>query len=76
MDLVASANNIIVTMTHADRNGNSKLLPQCTLPLTGADCIHRVVTDLAYVEIEGGKFHLKERPVWESLSALPLKVTR
>ena len=61
MDLVASANNIIVTMTHADRNGNSKLLPQCTLPLTGAECIHRVVTDLAYVEIEGGKFHLKER---------------
>ena len=61
MDLVAGADNIIVTMTHADKRGNSKLLPKCTLPLTGAGCIRKVVTDLAYVEIEGGKFHLKER---------------
>ncbi|MGS2723663.1 CoA transferase subunit B [Porticoccus sp. GXU_MW_L64] len=61
MDLVAGADNIIVTMTHADKHGNSKLLPKCTLPLTGAGCIKKVVTDLAYMEIEGGKFHLKER---------------
>ncbi|MEM9414927.1 MAG: CoA transferase subunit B [Planctomycetota bacterium] len=61
MDLVAGADNIIVTMTHADKRGNSKLLPKCTLPLTGAGCINKVVTDLAYVEIAGGKFHLKER---------------
>jgi len=61
MDLVAGADNIIVTMTHADKRGNSKLLPKCTLPLTGAGCINKVVTDLAYLEIEGGKFHLKER---------------
>ncbi|XAL99421.1 CoA transferase subunit B [Phycisphaeraceae bacterium D3-23] len=61
MDLVAGADNIIVTMTHADKRGNSKLLPKCTLPLTGAACINRVVTDLAYLEIQGGKFHLKER---------------
>ncbi|MBU3069303.1 3-oxoacid CoA-transferase subunit B [Aestuariicella sp. G3-2] len=61
MDLVAGADNIIVTMTHASKNGDSKLLPQCTLPLTGAGCINKVVTDLAYVEIADGKFWLKER---------------
>ncbi|MBY6186925.1 CoA transferase subunit B [Marinobacter hydrocarbonoclasticus] len=61
MDLVAGADNIIVTMTHADKRGNSKLLPQCTLPLTGAGCINKVVTDLAYIEIRDGKFHLVER---------------
>lgn len=61
MDLVAGAENIIVTMTHADRNGNSKMLQECTLPLTGKACIKRVVTDLAYLEISDGKFHLKER---------------
>lgn len=61
MDLVAGAENIIVTMTHADREGNSKLLQECTLPLTGMGCIKRVVTDLAYLEIADGKFHLVER---------------
>lgn len=61
MDLVAGAENIIVTMTHADKHGNSKLLPKCTLPLTGAGCIKRVITDLAYVEIADNKFWLKER---------------
>ncbi len=61
MDLVAGADNIVVTMTHADKRGNSKLLQECTLPLTGASCIKKVVTDLAYVEIAEGKFWLKER---------------
>ncbi len=61
MDLVAGADNIIVTMTHASKNGESKLLSQCALPLTGAECIHKVVTDLAYVEIAESKFWLKER---------------
>ncbi len=61
MDLVAGAQNIIVTLTHADKRGNSKLLQKCSLPLTGVGCIKKVVTDLAYIEIEGGKFHLKER---------------
>ena len=61
MDLVAGADNIIVLMTHADKYGNSKLLPQCKLPLTGAGCITQVLTDLAYVEIKDGKFHLVER---------------
>ncbi len=61
MDLVAGADNIIVTMTHASKHGESKLLSKCTLPLTGAGCISKVVTDLAYIEIADGKFYLKER---------------
>lgn len=61
MDLVAGADNIIVMMTHADKYGNSKLLPECTLPLTGVGCIKQVLTDLAYLEIRDGKFHLVER---------------
>ncbi|BFM07983.1 CoA transferase subunit B [Halioxenophilus aromaticivorans] len=61
MDLVAGAENIICTMTHASKHGESKLLKQCTLPLTGAGCIKKVLTDLAYVEIADGKFWLKER---------------
>lgn len=61
MDLVAGADNIIVMMTHASKNGESKLLTQCSLPLTGANCIRKVITDLAYLEIKGGKFHLLER---------------
>ena len=61
MDLVAGADNIIVTMTHCSKDGESKLLTECTLPLTGAGCIKKVVTDLAYIEISEGKFWLKER---------------
>ena len=61
MDLVAGAQNIIVTLTHADKHGKSKLLQKCSLPLTGVGCIKKVVTDLAYIEIADGKFHLKER---------------
>uniref|UniRef100_UPI00288312AD CoA-transferase n=1 Tax=Pseudomonas chlororaphis TaxID=587753 RepID=UPI00288312AD len=61
MDLVAGAENIIVTMTHASKDGESKLLSRCSLPLTGTNCIKRVLTDLAYLEIENGAFILKER---------------
>ena len=61
MDLVAGAENIIVTMTHASKSGESKLLERCSLPLTGAGCIKRVLTDLAYLEISDGAFILKER---------------
>lgn len=61
MDLVAGADNIIVTMSHASKHGESKLLAKCSLPLTGAGCIKKVVTDLAYLEIAEGKFWLKER---------------
>ncbi len=60
MDLVAGAKNIIVTMTHADKHGNSKLLETCTLPLTGVNCITRIITDLAVVEVKDGAFHLME----------------
>jgi 3-oxoacid CoA-transferase subunit B len=61
MDLVAGAKNIIVTMTHADKHGNSKLLSECTLPLTGVNCITRIITDLAVLEVKDGAFHLTER---------------
>jgi len=60
MDLVASAKNIIVAMQHTDKAGNSKLLPECTLPITGLKCVKRVVTDLGYFEIKDGAFVLKE----------------
>ena len=61
MDLVAGADNIIVTMTHASRHGDSKLLNECTLPLTGKGCIKRVLTDLALLDIKDGTFILRER---------------
>lgn len=61
MDLVAGAENIIVTMTHASKSGESKLLAECSLPLTGKGCIKKVLTDLAWIEIENGAFVLKER---------------
>jgi len=61
MDLVAGADNIIVTMTHASKNGDSKLLEACSLPLTGQGCIKKVLTDLAWLEIDKGAFILKER---------------
>lgn len=61
MDLVAGAQNIVVTMTHADKYGNSKLLSDCTLPLTGVGCVKKIVTDLAVLEVRNGAFHLLER---------------
>ena len=60
MDLVASAKNIIVAMQHCDKAGNSKLLPQCSLPLTGIHCIKKVVTDVGVFDIRDGAFHLVE----------------
>ena len=61
MDLVASADNIIVAMMHTNRAGESKLLKSCSLPLTGVQCVSKIVTNLAVVEIRDNKFHLLER---------------
>lgn len=60
MDLVAGTENIIVAMMHVNKEGESKLLPQCTLPLTGERCIRKVITELGYFEIKDGAFHLLE----------------
>ena len=62
MDLVASAENIIVAMQHVSRSGDSKLLKECSLPITGLRCVKKIVTDLAVLEIaSGGGFRLLER---------------
>lgn len=60
MDLVASADNIIVAMMHANKRGESKLLSKCSLPLTGVGCVKKVVTNLAVMDIQDGAFHLRE----------------
>ncbi|MBU3003051.1 3-oxoacid CoA-transferase subunit B [Paraglaciecola arctica] len=73
MDLVAGAQNIIVTMTHADKHGNSKLLEQCTLPLTGVNCINKIITDLAVLEVKDGAFHLIERAPGVSVAEIQSK---
>ena len=61
MDLVASAQNIVVAMMHTNPKGESKLLPACALPLTGKRCVKRIVSDLAVLDIRGDRFHLLER---------------
>ena len=61
MDLVASANNIIVAMMHTNPKGESKLLPKCTLPLTGVNCVKKIVTELAALEVTPDGFKLLER---------------
>jgi 3-oxoacid CoA-transferase subunit B len=61
MDLVASARNIIVAMMHTNPKGESKLLPECSLPLTGVGCVKKIVTELAALEVTGEGFKLLER---------------
>ena len=61
MDLVAAARNIIVAMMHTNPKGESKLLPQCTLPLTGVRCVKKIVSDLAVLDVTPNGFKLLER---------------
>ena len=61
MDLVASAKNIIVAMMHTNPKGESKLLTECKLPLTGIKCVRKIVTNLAVIEVGAGGFRLLER---------------
>lgn len=61
MDLVASADNIIVAMTHTNRSGKSKLLKKCNLPLTGVGCVKKIVTNMAVIDVVDDGFKLIER---------------
>jgi 3-oxoacid CoA-transferase subunit B len=73
MDLVASARNIIVAMMHTNPKGESKLLPACTLPLTGVRCVKKVVTDLAVLDITPQGFRLLERAPGVSIDEIRAK---
>lgn len=73
MDLVASARNIIVAMMHTNPKGESKLLPSCTLPLTGVHCVKKIVSDLAVLEVTGNGFKLLERAPGVSVEEIKSK---
>src|SRR3989337_2454018 len=73
MDLVASARNIIVAMMHTNPKGESKLLPQCTLPLTGVGCVKKIVTELAVLEVTPQGFKLLERASGVSVEEIKSK---
>jgi 3-oxoacid CoA-transferase subunit B len=73
MDLVASARNIIVAMQHTNPKGESKLLPACTLPLTGVKCVRKVVTDLAVLDVTPEGFLLLERAPGVSVEEIRAK---
>ena len=75
MDLVASARNIIVAMMHTNPKGESKLLPECILPLTGTKCVKRIVTDLAVLDISLEGFILIERAPGVSVEEIKLKTS-
>ncbi|MBD0350981.1 MAG: CoA transferase subunit B [Flavisolibacter sp.] len=73
MDLVASARNIIVAMMHTNPKGESKLLPQCTLPLTGVRCVKKIVSDLAVLDVTAQGFQLIERAPGVSVEEIKAK---
>ena len=70
MDLVASAENIIVAMMHTNKHGESKILKKCSLPLTGVGCVTKVVTNLAVLEVKDNEFYLLERAPGVSVEAI------
>ncbi len=73
MDLVASAKNIIVAMMHTNPKGESKLLPACSLPLTGVSCVKKIVTDLAVLSVTPEGFYLHERAPGVSVEEIKSK---
>jgi len=73
MDLVASAKNIIVAMQHTNPKGESKLLPNCTLPLTGIGCVKKIVTELAVLQVTTAGFLLLERAPGVSIEEIKAK---
>ena len=73
MDLVASARNIIVAMMHTNPKGESKLLPQCTLPLTGVGCVKKIVTEIAVLDVTREGFKLLERAPGVSVEEIKSK---
>lgn len=73
MDLVASARNIIVAMMHTNPKGDSKLLPECTLPLTGVRCVKKIVTELAVLDVTKNGFKLLERAPGVSVEEILVK---
>lgn len=75
MDLVASAKNIIVAMMHSNPKGESKLLPKCTLPLTGVKCVKKIVSDLAVLDVTDKGFKLLERAPGVSVEEIKSKTT-
>ncbi|MFC0771863.1 CoA transferase subunit B [Terrimonas alba] len=73
MDLVASAKNIIVAMMHSNPKGESKLLPKCTLPITGLKCVRRIVSELAVLDVTPNGFQLLERAPGVSIDEIKAK---
>jgi 3-oxoacid CoA-transferase subunit B len=73
MDLVASAKNIIVAMQHTNPKGESKLLPKCTLPLTGVGCVKKIVSDLGVFDVTAYGFHCVERAPGVTIAEIKAK---